>query len=214
MLLFAAIMSLFYLDVFAEIAAALWLALVTIALVSGVYLAPRIRRTLGVDRLVKRLPGRVRVIAAEVDAAFLHYRGHLAGIGLWIAAGPVIYGFAAASLLLVDRALGVGLDLTDYLLLMPLVAIATAVPIAPNGWGIGEAVYGNLIARLGVPLLGDVPHAVATMRTRGVALSIVSRIILTLISLAGGLFLLRRSGRASLAEARAGAEGPDARSTG
>jgi hypothetical protein len=69
-------------------------------------------------------------------------------------------------------------------------AVAQAIPIAPAGWGIGEAAYGALIGKFGAAALPGVENAEQIMRTRGVALSVLHRTHVVAWSLIGGIMLL------------------------
>lgn len=190
LVLFGALTSLWILDRFPAITYTVWgLGILGIA-VFALMLSPGLRRTLKLSRLINKLPTRVGRLVREANEAVMYYRGHLRGIAAWIALGPVPYSLLAVSVVLIDRALGVGLAVTDYFVIVPLITIASAVPITPNGWGVGEALYGTLVGKLGAVYLPDVPNAEQIMRTRGVALSVLHRIQLVLWSLLGGLFLL------------------------
>lgn len=77
-------------------------------------------------------------------------------------------------------------------MLIPVINIVSALPVSPNGWGWGEALYKSLFGTYGAPYLqGAVSAEVAkaTMGTRGVALSVLYRLHLTFWSLLGGLFV-------------------------
>ncbi|MED5407284.1 MAG: hypothetical protein VYD25_06030, partial [Pseudomonadota bacterium] len=141
-------------------------------------------------KLVGRLPARVGMIVAELDDAVLQYRDHLKGIGLWILVSPLTYSLFCGSVFLMDQALGVGLMLSDYFVIVPVAAVAQAIPIAPAGWGIGEAAYGALIGKFGAAVLPGVENAEQIMRTRGVALSVLHRTHVVAWSLIGGFMLL------------------------
>jgi uncharacterized membrane protein YbhN (UPF0104 family) len=126
----------------------------------------------------------------DIDHALLQYRAHLRGIGVWILVSPLTYSLFCLSVFLMDRALGVGLSLTDYFVIVPVAAVAQAIPIAPAGWGIGEAAYGALIGKFGAAALPGIADAEQMMRTRGVALSVLHRTHVMIWSLAGGVLLL------------------------
>ena len=89
-----------------------------------------------------------------------------------------------------DRSLGVGLTLADYFFIVPIAGVVQGIPIAPAGWGIGEAAYGALIGKFGAASLPGVPEAEQMMRTRGVALSVLHRTHIAAWSLLGGIFML------------------------
>ncbi len=92
-------------------------------------------------------------------------------------------------------AIGVGMPAFEYFVLVPVINIASAVPIAPNGWGVGELLYGYLFAEHGAQHLVGVADAASAMRTRGVALSILYRSVLTAFSCLAGLLVLLEKDR-------------------
>jgi hypothetical protein len=102
----------------------------------------------------------------------------------------VIYSLFVGSVFCMDRALGVGLGIADYFFIVPVAAVIQGIPIAPAGWGIGEAAYGALVGKFGVAVLPGVPDAEQVMRTRGVALSVLHRVHVAAWSLLGGLLVL------------------------
>jgi uncharacterized membrane protein YbhN (UPF0104 family) len=69
--------------------------------------------------------------------------------------------------------------------------IVSALPVAPGGWGVGEAAYGYLFDMLG------------SSRTLGLATSITFRLALMAVGLLGGLLLLLPGGREALVKAQA-----------
>ena len=87
---------------------------------------------------------------------------------------------------------------------MPVIQIASAVPLAPAGWGVGEALFGYLFSHFayqGLPMASvNAAAAIEVMRTRAIALSIVYRVHIMLWSLLGALFLAFQKGRASSEE--------------
>ncbi len=89
-----------------------------------------------------------------------------------------------------SEALGVGITLADLFFIVPVASVIQGIPIAPAGWGIGEAAYGALIGKFGASTLAGVPDAEQIMRTRGVALSVLHRVHVALWSLIGGLAIL------------------------
>ena len=85
-------------------------------------------------------------------------------------------------------------------MLVPVINIASAIPIAPNGWGVGELLYGYLFAEHGAQHLVGVADAAAAMRTRGVALSLLYRAVLTAFSCVAGLLVLFEKDRVTRAD--------------
>ena len=171
-------------------AGVIWLCALGVVAVAALLLSPRLRRLLRFEALVQRLPLRIATVATDIDHALLQYRAHLSGIGVWILVSPLTYSLFCLSVFLMDRALGVGLSLADYFVIVPVAAVAQAIPIAPAGWGIGEAAYGALIGKFGAAALPGVADAEQMMRTRGVALSVLHRTHVMIWSLAGGVLLL------------------------
>ena len=177
-------------DRFPLFAGVIWVCALGAAAVAALLLSPRLRRLLRFEALVQKLPLRIGTVVTDIDHALLQYRAHLRGIGVWILISPLTYSLFCLSVFLMDRALGVGLSLTDYFVIVPVAAVAQAIPIAPAGWGIGEAAYGALIGKFGAAALPGVADAEQMMRTRGIALSVLHRTHVMIWSLAGGVLLL------------------------
>ena len=79
--------------------------------------------------------------------------------------------------------LDVDIPLRDALVIVPISLVIQLAPVSINGFGVREAVFSYLFARLGHPV------------DAGLALSIAGAALLILASLPGGLiFLLRRGG--------------------
>lgn len=192
--LLGAIVVLFALDRpgFAALALGIWAVLGLVALIGVVAFSKRLRRLIHLDDLLNRLPLKLSGVLKRIDRAVYFYRAHKLGIGLWVLAGIVNHIASVASVLLVGEALHVGMPALEYFVLVPVITTASALPLAPNGWGIGETLYRQLFAEFGAESLIDVRPATAKfiMGTRGVALSVLYRIHLTLWSLVGGALLL------------------------
>jgi hypothetical protein len=119
-----------------------------------------------------------------------------------LAAGVVNHVLSILSVVLIGDALGVGMPWMEYFVLIPVINIVSAVPIGPNGWGVGEALYQRLFADFGaVYVTGAIGTSAAQMMgTRGVALSVLYRLHLTFWSLLGGLFVLFEKDRVTRAD--------------
>ena len=182
--------SLLAMDRFPVFASTMWLTGLGTLCFCLLLISPGLRALLRFDALVSRLPQRVAGIVTELDQAVLHYRGHLVGIGGWILASPAIYTLFVGSYYCMSQALGVGIALTDLFFIVPVASVIQGIPIAPAGWGIGEAAYGALIGKFGAATLPGIPDAEQVMRTRGVALSVLHRVHVAVWSLLGGLAVL------------------------
>ena len=190
LLVVGSLASLLAMDRFPVFASAMWLTGLGVLVFCFLLISPALRRVLFFDALVAKLPEKLGAIIRDLDAAVLHYRGHLLGIGGWILASPVIYTLLVGSLFCMSEALGVGISITDLFFIVPVASVIQGIPIAPAGWGIGEAVYGTLIGKFGASALPGVPDAEQVMRTRGVALSVLHRVHVALWSLIGGIAML------------------------
>ena len=198
--LLAAIAVTFYTERFMEIAAAIWSFLLVGAVVVSIFLSRRLRTGIGLKHLLQKLPAKVQSLLKEVDAAIFHYRSHKTGIATWLALGIVNHIVSVSGVVMFGSAIGVGVPVHEYFVLVPVIIIVSAIPIAPNGWGIGEALYAKLFGTYGAVYLPDTPNANLVMSTRGIALSILYRIVFTGLSMLGGLVLLFERKRISKKE--------------
>ena len=188
--LLAAIVVLFYTDRFMELAIAIWSLLFAGIVGLSLLFSRRLRSVIGLNRLAQKLPERVRGLLKEVDSAIFHYRSHKSGIGMWLALGIINHIVSVSGVVMFGMAIGVGIPPHEYFVLVPVITIVSAIPIAPNGWGIGEALYAKLFGDYGAVYLAGTPNASLVMSTRGIAVSILYRIVFTGLSLVGGLVLL------------------------
>jgi uncharacterized protein (TIRG00374 family) len=193
--LLAAIVVLFRLDNrdFRLIAAGLWGGFLVLLVAVCVLLSRRARRALRLDDLLRRLPG--SKVFMQLDQALQIYRGHVPGLLLWLLISVVDHLVAVAGVILVHKALGGGMPTGEILILVPIINIISAVPLAPAGWGIGEALYDYLWRRFGFAYM-----AAEVAATQGVALSIVYRVQTTLWSLLGAIFMIFEKGRPTTSE--------------
>lgn len=151
--------------VFLAVLAALWIGL-----------HPWPRRALQVDRLLEKLPQKERL--RSIDRALSIYSRHPAEIGIAIVLSALNHGSIAFALYSLGHAFGDTLSLPEYLGIAAIANTVSSVPIAPGGWGVGEALYGYLFHLLGAPT------------ALGIAVSVSYRLLNTGLGLAGGIFLL------------------------
>jgi len=204
--LLGAVAVLFYLDdpEFVWLAAAIWGVLLFVAALAVVAFSRRLRRMIRLDQLLRRLPPRIAAPLMKVDEAVFFYRRHKGGILVWLLVGTVNHVVTVASFWFMGRALGVGMPAAEYFVLVPVILIISAVPIAPNGWGVGEFLFGNLFARFGAGYLPpEIGNPELVMKTRGVALSVLYRLHTTAWSLVGGAMLLFDRDRVTRSEVEA-----------
>lgn len=191
--LLAAVVVLFMLDDpdFRWIAAGLWGGLILLVTGTALFLSRRVRRSLRIDALLKRLP--MSGALMKFDEAMTHYRGHLRGIFVWLLLSSINHLIGVVGVIFIGNALHGDMPWHLYLVLVPIINIASALPIAPAGWGVGETAFGYLWKLHGALYAPkDVaPALVSTyMLTQGVALSVVYRVHLMLWSLLGAILLV------------------------
>jgi uncharacterized protein (TIRG00374 family) len=198
----AAVVVLFALDDFGDLAGWIWLVILGVALLGAVAFSKRLRNLVRLKWLLERLPQRLGGLLKLVDQAVFFYRDHKLVIAGSLLVGVVNHVVSVGSVVLIGHALGVGMPTFEYFVIVPVINILSAVPIAPNGWGFGEALYKQMFASYGAEhVAGMAPKAAAeTMGTRGVALSVLYRLHLTFWSLLGGLFLLFEKDRVTSAD--------------
>jgi uncharacterized protein (TIRG00374 family) len=204
----AAIVVLFALDnqELAKLAVWIWLTIAGVALLGVVAFSKRLRSLVRLKWLLDRLPQRLGGVLKLVDQAVFFYRDHKVVIAGSLLVGVANHVASVASVVLIGHALGVGMPTFEYFVIVPVINIVSAVPIAPNGWGVGEALYKELFSRVGAAhLVGAAggEAAAATMGTRGVALSVLYRLHLTFWSLLGGVFVLFEKDRVTRADVAA-----------
>lgn len=200
--LLGAVVVLFALDRFADVALAIWGVILVVGLIGVVAFSRRLRQIVRLKWLLDRLPKRIGHELKRVDQAVFFYRNHGWVILASLVAGVGNHVLSVLSVVFIGHALGVGMPTFPYFVLIPVINIVSAVPIGPNGWGVGEALYKFLFARYGADYLPHLANAAAAeaMGTRGVALSVLYRLHLTLWSLLGGLFVLFEKDRVTKAD--------------
>lgn len=187
--LLAAGAVLFAMDRFLPIAITIW-AFIAIGAVCAVLFLRDSENDNGLlARLFRRLPSRFQSAHAQILQAIKLYAKQWKGILLWLVVGIANHGLFVSTAWLFGVALGVGLPALEYFILVPVIFIVSAIPIAPAGWGVGEALFGKLFATYGAIYVQSADPA-TTMFTRGVTVSILYRLNATFWSLAGGLCLL------------------------
>ncbi len=181
----AACVMLLALDRYATLALVMWAMLCGAAVLAALVLSRRVRKALGLDALYKRLPAAGTLQA--LDHALLSYRGE----GRLLLHAVLLSVFAQAAFVgsIIVFGLGLGLDesaglaapaVLSYAMTLPPVLIVSAIPLLPGGWGVGEAAYGYFFALVGVADF-----------TLPVALSVLGRGLLLVLSLIGGIIMLR-----------------------
>lgn len=202
--LLGAVVVLFALDRFAEIAIGIWSVIAGVGLVGLIAFSRRLRSFVRLKTLLDRLPPKLGHVLKRVDHAVFVYREHKLVIIASLLAGVGNHVLAVLSVVCFGNALDIGMPSFEYFVLIPVINIVTAVPLAPNGWGIGEGLYKYFFGTYGgVHIAGaGVTEAVAreTMGTRGLAVSVLYRLHVTLWSLFGGLLTLLEKDKVTRAD--------------
>lgn len=197
--LLGAVVVLFALDRFSQIALAIWGVIGGVGLLGVIALSRRLRQLVRLTWLLERLPHKVSHILKLIDQAIFFYRDHQRVIAASLLVGIVNHIVSVLSVVFIGHALGVGMPSFEYFVLIPVINILSVIPLGPNGWGVGEAAYKYLFSTFGAVHL-NVSNAADAMGTRGVALSVLYRLHLTFWSLLGGLFVLFEKDRVTQAD--------------
>ncbi len=188
-----AIVVLFALDRFADIAIAIWGVIGGLSVLFAIAFSRRLRNLVRLKQLLDRLPRKIGNVLRLFDEAVFVYRGHKNVVLASLLAGVINHVVSVMSVVLVGDALGVGMPWTEYFVLIPVINIISAVPLMPNGWGLGEVLYQKLFAAYGASYAAgsaSMETGARIMGTRAVALSVLYRLHTTLWSLLAGLLVL------------------------
>ncbi len=169
---------------FRELAMGILALLSAIALFSVPFLSRRVRRGLKLSTLLRKLPGAGFLM--QLDEALTFYRNKKTALFLWILASMGNHILSTGFVAILGFAMGYTISWVDYFVLVPVINIASAVPLAPAGWGVGETLYDLAFMRFSSLGPGE-----------GAGLSAVSRVLVTAWSLLGGILLLTMKDRVS-----------------
>lgn len=151
------------------------------------YLSPAVRRAIGFERWIGKLP--LSGLLRKIDDAITVYSKHPREFGL-----ALVFSFAnqccvMAALVVLGRSLGdTTLSVANYVVVGAIGNLASAVPLTPGGVGVTEVIYGELFRSQGGSW------------TLGLATSFAWRLCMITVGLCGGLFLLAPGGRMTAAE--------------
>lgn len=148
------------------------------------YVNRPLRSALRIDRLIAKLP--MAGLFQKIDEALLVYSRRPGVIAFAVLLSVANHLSVIAAVLAVGRAFGDTLPASYYFALVPIANIVSALPIAPGGWGVGEATFGALWQMM---------EGSASL---GIAISITFRLLLLAFGLSGGLFLLAPGGKVDL----------------
>ena len=184
---------------FRAVAIGIWSVIVGVAALGAIAFSRRLRQAL-LGPLLTRLPHKLSHALKLVDQAVFFYRDHKRTILASLVAGIPNHLISVLSVVLMGKALDIGVPTFDYFVLIPVINIVSAIPIAPNGWGIGEKLYHTLFGTYCAQYLVGYADAADVMGMRGVALSVLYRLHLMLWSLLGGVFVLLEKDKVTRAD--------------
>ena len=180
-----------------------WVLFGLVSLVLGALAAinPGLRRLVRFDALLARLPqGRRLAKVDEAVRAYAQQPGALA-VALLLSFGNHLCSVGCCYF--IGHAFGDTHSFHDYVCIVTVANVASALPLSPGGLGVGEVAFGTLL------LMADGLYMI------GVATSIVYRLSQAALGLGGGLVLLLpggaqvRSGYAEFKAADAPPEPPE-----
>jgi glycosyltransferase 2 family protein len=167
--------------------------LVLEAAFAAVFFSRRLRRGLGIEALIQRMPG--GGIFKKVDEAVFIYRYRKRTVGVSLVLSLLVHTVLILGIGFIGRGVGFDTPMLAYFVVVPVGLIIMALPIAPSGWGAGEAAFIYFWGTLGVS------SALA------LSLLLIYRIEQMIVSLIGGIYLAREKNRVSAAELEQFAEG-------
>jgi uncharacterized protein (TIRG00374 family) len=158
------------------------------AMILGVWVLmhPGPRRWLRIEALLEHLPQKERL--KSIDSAVRIYGNHKLEMVIAIVLSIFNHAGIAASIWALGHAFGARIGPLEYLGLTAIANLISSLPVAPGGWGVGEAAFGYLFHLLGRP------------PALGVAVSITYRLLTMVLGLIGGAFLLLPGGSVVRAE--------------
>ena len=155
-------------------------ALFLTALAGGVlFYSRRLRRLIGLDRLLAALPFRSRI--ALVDQAIFHYRHHKHILVWAVALSIAAHLIMVLTFVLIGRSLNLPAAPINYFIFVPVIMIVSALPISAGGLGVMEGLFVQFFTLSGV----------GATATGALALSLLFRVVTIVTSIPGALVGLR-----------------------
>lgn len=151
-----------------------------------VFFSRRVRRALGIEKLIGKLPG--GGVFKKVDEAMFIYRFRMNTVLVSLLLSLLVHTVLILGIGFIGKGVGFDTPMLSYFVVVPVGLIIMALPIAPSGWGAGEAAFIYFWGTLGVP------------SAMALSLLLVYRIEQMIVSLIGGLYLAREKNRASTAD--------------
>jgi len=161
------------------------LAIASVGMVAGFGTAIAVLRRRGLGRFLPRL---MRPWASEVAITLRRYGGDRERLGEVIVLGFAFQVLIVAATWLLSEALELSLDPEVIAVVLPLVLVATLMPISIAGFGVREGAFVALLAEVGVSSADALLLSLLTVASVAIA------------SLPGGVALALRPGRLETAD--------------
>ncbi len=162
-------------------------AILALELAFGVvFFSRRVRRVLGIEKLIAKLP--FGDVFKKVDEAVFIYRFRRKTVFVSLALSLLVHTVLIVGIGFIGVGIGIDTPMLSYFAVVPVGLIVMALPIAPSGWGAGEAAFIFFWRTLGIH------DALA------VSLLLVYRVLQMIVSLVGGVYLAREKNRVSAQE--------------
>lgn len=156
----------------------IWLLLLAMGVAAGVYFSTRLRRLFRVDWVLSKLP--MRGLISRVDEAAVAYRDHKGMLVISVGMSIVVHACLAVATSLAGFALGMDRMWGLLMTVVPVLFLAGALPISPQGIGVMEALAKELLMN---------PPSITANQIVGMLLLI--RLYQMFYSLFGSLYLLK-----------------------
>ena len=144
------------------------------------FLNRTVRRWTRFDAILERLPKGEKL--RKLDRALRHYASQPFELFIALFLSLLNHLFIAGAILTIGHAFGDALGYPQYLSIAGVANTLSSIPIAPGGWGVGEAIFGTLFTMLG------------SAASLGVATSVTFRLCTMALGVAGGVFLILPGG--------------------
>ncbi len=142
------------------------------------FFSKRVRRRLHISDILNRLP--LNGILKKLDSAFQGYRNSpktlLFAVGISVAA----HICNITSVFVFGQDLGIDVPLLTYFATVPIIFIASSIPLFPGGWGVREYAFIAVFTAVGTD---------AAYKSNLVILSVIIGLSMMAWSLLGGVFL-------------------------
>jgi uncharacterized protein (TIRG00374 family) len=177
---------------YAEVAFWIYGILAARAIGGCVFFSRRLRRALGIEKLFAVLP--FEGIFRKIDETLFIYRYRRKTIAVSLLLSMVVHTVIIVGIAIIGRAIGMKTPFVSYFAIVPIGLIVKALPIAPAGWGVGEAAFVYFFGTQGV------------IKAQALALSLIYNLEQMAISALGVIPLARLKERVSSAEVERFAE--------